>query len=380
MRTIDLFAGCGGMTKGFNNAGFETVAAFEFWDVAVECYAQNYLHPVLQKDLSETSKVIPLIKSFNPEVIIGGPPCQDFSHAGKRIEADRANLTMSFAQIIDSIKPKAFVMENVDRIIDSYTYAKARETYKNAGYGLTALVFDASLCGIPQKRKRFFCIGVINEFDGFLKKSLIDKLSSIPTTLKDYFSTALDFEHYYRHPRNYSRRAVFSINEPSPTIRGVNRPVPKGYPGHPNDTAQLTGDIRCLTTLERALIQTFPADYKWTGSKTDMEQMIGNAVPVKLAEYVATNLKNHLDSNTNIFSNETSFLKWLVLTKGYNIRSARDVSSRIRRAIQIHPICDNLAYYIFKLEQAKDFAVLSSSVRSQIKKALLLNAEFSLAS
>ena len=78
-------------------------------------------------------------------------------------------------------------------------------------------------------------------------------------------------------------------------MRGVNRPVPKGYPGHPNDACAVSDDLHALTTQERALIQTFPVDYKWVGSKTDIEQMIGNAVPVNLAKYVAQTVKIVLD-------------------------------------------------------------------------------------
>ncbi|MDR3282838.1 MAG: DNA cytosine methyltransferase, partial [Candidatus Methanoplasma sp.] len=115
-----------------------------------------------------------------------------------------------------------------------------------------------------------------------------------PLTLRGYFGDGLGFEHYYRHPRNYSRRAVFSIDEPAPTMRGVNRPVPNGYRGHAGDPVPVEG-VRALDTLERSLIQTFPPTFKWTGSKTDREQMIGNAVPVKLAEFVAVVLKEYIE-------------------------------------------------------------------------------------
>jgi DNA (cytosine-5)-methyltransferase 1 len=104
----------------------------------------------------------------------------------------------------------------------------------------------------------------------------------------------LPFEHYYRHPRSYARRAVFSIDEPSPTIRGVNRPIPKGYPGHAGDPVPVSRDMRALTTQERAWIQTFPVDFKLPGTKSDSEQVIGNAVPVKLAEYVASKLMHYI--------------------------------------------------------------------------------------
>ena len=72
-------------------------------------------------------------------------------------------------------------------------------------------------------------------------------------TLRVYFGAALHIEFYYRHPRNYCRRAVYSIDEPAPTMRGVNRPVPKGYPGHPNDACPVDENVRALTTLERSL-------------------------------------------------------------------------------------------------------------------------------
>ena len=232
LHAVDLFAGCGGLSLGFQNAGIDVRAAFEFWETAAHCYEQNFSHPVYRVDLSDTDEAIKLITPFKPDLIIGGPPCQDFSHAGKRVEAARASLTGSFATIISSIKPKFFVMENVDRAEKSHAYAFARDEFINAGYGLTEVVLDASLCGVPQKRKRFFCIGILGGQGNEVIDIIRSRQSTEPTTLRDYFGKKLDFEYYYRHPRNYSRRAIFSIDEPAPTMRGVNRPVPKGYPGH----------------------------------------------------------------------------------------------------------------------------------------------------
>ena len=110
MNAVDLFAGCGGLSLGFHNAGINIKAAFEFWDVAANCYEKNFNHPVHRVDLSDTETAIKLIEPYNPDIIIGGPPCQDFSFAGKRIEASRASLTVSYADIICSVKPKYFVM------------------------------------------------------------------------------------------------------------------------------------------------------------------------------------------------------------------------------------------------------------------------------
>lgn len=295
MKTVDLFSGCGGLSLGFQMQNFDVVAAFEWWDAAVKCYEKNFNHPIYKMDLSDTQNAIKVINGFSPDIIIGGPPCQDFSHAGKRIEAGRAALTDAFAEIISQVCPTCFVMENVDRARNSNAYASARKIFKDAGYGLTEIVLDASLCGTPQKRKRFICFGMQDKADGFALNSFKNGLSNHPMTLREYFGDSLRFEHYYRHPRNYNRRAVFSIDEPAPTIRGVNRPIPKGYPGHPNDTCTISDTLHTLTTAERSLIQTFPKDFKWVGSKTDIEQMIGNAVPVNLAQYVAKIVKSTME-------------------------------------------------------------------------------------
>lgn len=297
MKVIDLFSGCGGMSLGFGNAGFSIVEAYDNWDPAVKCYRANFEHEMIQVDLLEPSRVISHLKDIRPDMIIGGPPCQDFSHAGKRIEGERASLTESYATIVKELRPQWYVMENVDRAYKSDSYKRARAILESADFGITEIVLDASLCGVPQKRKRFFSIGKLGESDGFLLNLLTEMKNDVPLTLRQYFGDRLGVEHYYRHPRNYNRRAIFSIDEPAPTMRGVNRPVPSGYPGHHGDTVPISENIRSLTTKERALIQTFPEDFEWIGTKTHVEQMIGNAVPVKLAEFVARGiLKWDLDS------------------------------------------------------------------------------------
>jgi DNA (cytosine-5)-methyltransferase 1 len=290
IRTIDLFAGCGGLSLGFMSAGFKLVGAVDNWEPAVSTYRKNFTdHEIFDLNLSNVEESISVLNDLHPEIIIGGPPCQDFSHAGKRDEKrGRADLTVSYAQIISGIRPKWFVMENVDQITKSKKLAEAISIFKKAGYGLTQKVLDASLCNVPQKRKRFFLIGGLGLDDDFASYLIDRKLSSKPMTIRDHFGSDLNFDYYYRHPRNYNRRGVFSVDEPSPTIRGVNRPIPKGYPGHPLDQVKDLTTIRPLTTQERAQIQTFPKTFIFDGSKTEIEQQIGNAVPVNLAKFVAS--------------------------------------------------------------------------------------------
>lgn len=298
LRVVDLFCGCGGLSLGFQNAGFNIVAAFDNWPEAIAIYKKNFGHPIISRDLNDTTDISD-IEKFSPDIIIGGPPCQDYSSAGHRDESlGRANLTISFAQIITRIRPKYFLMENVPTIQKSEKLGIVLKMFQEAGYGLTQMVLDASKCGVPQKRKRFVVIGELNGKDGFLSDYLVNGQSSKSMTLRDYFGDSLGFEYYFRVPRSYSRRGVFSIDEPSMTIRGVDRPVPKGYTGHPGDPVPLTDDIRTLTYQERSWIQTFPKDFDWgTSSKTNLNQAIGNAVPVKLAEYIANSLKAYINND-----------------------------------------------------------------------------------
>ena len=100
MNTIDLFAGCGGLSLGFQNAGFDIKAAFDNWKPAIEVYRANFSHPIFDQDLSENFD-LDIFRKYQPQMIIGGAPCQDFSSAGKRDESlGRADLTLRFAEML----------------------------------------------------------------------------------------------------------------------------------------------------------------------------------------------------------------------------------------------------------------------------------------
>lgn len=295
MRVVDLFSGCGGLSLGFENAGFNVVAAYDNWQPAIAVHEANFTHPVFNVNLSDEDEAIKHIAKYQPDMIIGGPPCQDFSSAGKRDENNgRGDLTVSYAKIISVLKPAWFVMENVSTITKSTKLAVASDMFKQSGYGLTQIILNAALCGVPQRRKRFIMIGHLGEQDDFMLETIRKRISDKEMTVKDYFGENLDIEYYYRHPRSYARRGVFSVNEPSPTIRGVNRPIPEGYKIHSNDPIQSLVGVRPLTTKERSMIQTFPENFIFIGGKSDLEQMIGNAVPVKLGEFVASAINSYI--------------------------------------------------------------------------------------
>lgn len=293
MNTIDLFAGCGGLSLGFQNAGFSIKAAFDNWKPAAKVYRANFSHPMFDLDLSQDFD-LEVLRQFSPQLIIGGAPCQDFSSAGKRDETlGRADLTVRFAEIIAEVKPEWFVMENVPRIEKSRLLQESKEILKKVGYGLSERILDASYFNVPQNRKRFFLIGHLESNDNFLDFYLEKDKATRPMTVFEHLGESLDTEFYYRHPRSYQRRGIYSIHEPSPTVRGVNRPIPKTYVKHSGDACEPNGKVRPLTTIERSYLQTFPKDFNFFGNKSDLEQMIGNAVPVKLAEHVANCIREY---------------------------------------------------------------------------------------
>ena len=300
LKEIDIFAGCGGLSLGFQNAGFKIINAFDNWEPAIQVYKKNFHHPISKYDLSNLNDDYSAFDKFDCDIVIGGPPCQDFSSAGKRNEnLGRGDLSITFAQIIAFIKPKWFVMENVERYQKSEKRCRVLEIFKANNYGLTETVIKASLCGVPQNRKRYICIGRLNGEDDELLPYVNQKLAEKPMSVRDYLGDTLGIKYYYRHPRTYARRGIFSIDEPSPTIRGVNRPIPKTYKLHKADASSSIKEIRPLTTIERSYIQTFPKDFDFdleNQSKTDLEQMIGNAVPVKLGEYVANSIIEYIES------------------------------------------------------------------------------------
>jgi DNA (cytosine-5)-methyltransferase 1 len=307
LKVVDLFSGCGGMSLGFQNAGYNIEVAFDNWKPAINVYRDNFSHPIIACDLSSPDAISD-IREYKPDMIIGGPPCQDFSSAGHQDESlGRADLTHNFANIISDINPEYFVMENVDRIIKSEIYEDVKKIFIKAGYGLTTKILDASFCGVPQKRKRLFLIGHLFGEDDFLNSFLNKNMSDTRMSVHDYLGDSLGVEFYFRIPRSYNRRGVFSIYEPCVTIRGVDRPIPKGYKKHPGDLVEIGNKVRALTVKERSYIQTFPESFEFEGTKTDLNQMIGNAVPVKLAEFVGkTILEYHISySDEQMVANES---------------------------------------------------------------------------
>lgn len=291
---VDLFCGVGGLSAGLARAGINIVAGYDSWEVAVKTYNRNMDHEAYQFDLLKVHSAVKAVQRHAPDILVGGPPCQDFSTAGKREEGDRASLTIAYAKIVTQCKVPFALMENVPQARLSVTYSQAKRILRSAGYQIWERVLDASFCGVPQRRKRFFMVAWLGHkpLGRRLDSWIEDNSADAELTVKEYLKSEIEIKYYYRHPRNYSRRAIFTVHEPSPTIRGVNRPVPPNYKRNHLDSADPRA-VRPLTSLERSRVQTFPASWDWSGGdlpQADVELLIGNAVPVELANFMGRGL------------------------------------------------------------------------------------------
>lgn len=390
MRTADLFAGCGGMSAGSREAGLELAFAAENWEAAASTYERNLGHDVERLDLEDVVSTVRKLRAAKSDVIMGGPPCQDFSQAGTRVEAGRARLTVAFAETIRAARPKWFVMENVPEAQTSRSWAIARGILRDAGYGISEAKLNAAFHGVPQMRKRYFAVGKLEAEDAFLEERLEGTKSSAPLSIRSFLDSEhsatgederseghFDVDFYYRHPRNWGRRAIFSLDEPSPTVRSTNRPVAPGYKQHPDDPAA-PETVRALTPKERARVQTFPRHHSFEGTRTDIDMMVANAVPCRLAAHVAATILEY--EMTAVENPEDLFRAWLRSRHDYTPRAAGDVLSRLRRINRLIGDGENAVPTardaIRRLREREEYGAMTKSVRSQMKRAVELHDEF----
>jgi len=168
-KLLDLFCGAGGLSIGFSWAKYNVIAANDNFKQACDTYRANHKNTLLiegdvtNKDINH--KILEVSKKEKVDIVIGGPPCQGFSHAGKRIIDDPRNfLYKEFVNIVKKIRPKVFVMENVEGILSinkGKIYEEIKNNFKKLGYSVAGHKLHAAMFGIPQKRKRVVIIGTL---------------------------------------------------------------------------------------------------------------------------------------------------------------------------------------------------------------------------
>lgn len=337
---IDLFCGAGGMSYGFEMAGFRPVLAIDNWQDALDTYKRN--NPkgdTLCADLSniDIDKVAKEHNIKKVDLIIGGPPCQGFSLAGKRIVDDvRNKLYKSFVSFVEYFSPEVFVMENVPNIL-SIGEGMIRESiladFRILGYNVKYNILTASDYGVPQNRRRAFFVGTKNGNFNFPKPSVTKKvtasqaLSDLPegsiedgekypvAAMSDYqkwarskssgvfnheitvhndktlhiISLVPDGGNYKNLPEEYQNTRKVHIAWTRLNSQKPSFTIDTGHRHHFHYCYN-----RIPTVRECARIQSFPDDYVFLKSRTSQYKQVGNAVPPLMAAAIAEEVKKSL--------------------------------------------------------------------------------------
>jgi len=175
MNVIDLFCGCGGMSKGLSDAGLNIIGGIDIWNKAIDNYNKNFNHKAICEDLTKfpPEKFNELFNKENKDIhlICGGPPCQSFSLAGKRDKNDpRNSLFMEFVKYLDYFNPQGFIMENVIGILSKKTNNNEKiidiiMEYLNKNYNCIINKLYASDFEVPQNRRRVIIIGIRKDLE-----------------------------------------------------------------------------------------------------------------------------------------------------------------------------------------------------------------------
>lgn len=353
LTVIDLFSGAGGLSRGFYDAGYDVLIGTDFDDAALKTFANNHGHAKAVKlDLFNHDNIKVLENMLREmgetlDVLVGGPPCQGFSLAGKREEDDERNtLYTAMVKTAATLKPRAVVLENVPGMLTLYD-GKAKERifrdFEALGYNMNVKVLYAPEYGVPQIRKRAFFVGLLNSEEKFEYPEPILKedefitceqaISDLPSLvgdtemsleiIRDYMTEPTS--EYQRIMRQNSDRAYnhYPTNHAQKTIDHIAL-VPDGgkYTDLPPELVgnfkyheslhrynskkpSLTIDTghrthfhykwnRIPSVRENARLQSFPDDFIFYGSKQQQYKQVGNAVPPLLGKAIATKLKEYL--------------------------------------------------------------------------------------
>lgn len=335
---VDSFSGAGGLSLGLSEAGFEILLGFDIDKRCVETLKSNtryFPHPVLCEDIRNMldGRLLRRIGLEQGELFLlaGGPPCQGFSVQRIGEDGDRRNdLVLLYGKLVDEVRPMFFVMENVSGIRGKRgktILSELIEKVESAGYHVHEKLVDAKDYGVPQRRKRIVLIGertdigfsysfpkptgekrTVRETIGFLPPPPEDGKPHLNYPLhrrdrlseknlrrikalqqgqgRDFLPEELLADCHRINSAIIGHRNVYgrmSWDEVAPTITARFDSFTRGLFGHPDQP-------RSISLYEGALLQTFPADFVFKGSKVEIARQIGNAVPPKLAKAIGESI------------------------------------------------------------------------------------------
>jgi DNA (cytosine-5)-methyltransferase 1 len=345
---VDLFSGCGGLSYGFENAGYKCIVGVDIDKPALKTFEHNHPHAKgMNLDLSKNESInciVNQINNRNVELIVAGPPCQGFSLTGTRNENDLRNkLFYSVFKLAEKVKPKFIVIENVQGIATLYN-GRARKAihdeFKRLGYSYSEKLIFAPDYGIPQIRKRMFFVGSLyNENFVFPEPTHVESnyvtcsqaIGDLPSLLDDIGSEKMsynllaesDYQLEMRIGSNGLYNHVGTIH--TKMVKEVIRQVPEG--GNHKDLPKGVGESRRFneawtryhsqkpsktidtghrnhfhykwnrvpTARENARLQSFPDRFVFLGTKTQQYKQIGNAVPPLIGYAIGKQLQKQYD-------------------------------------------------------------------------------------
>ena len=325
---IDLFCGAGGLSLGFDKAGFKNLFSIEFNSEIARTYQRNFPHHNLIVDdirNVSNSQIRALVGNINVDVIVGGPPCQGFSMAGNIgrtfVDDDRNSLFREFVRFVNILNPKMFIMENVANLATRLKGKTIKEIVAEfeiagTGYSVEYDVLNTVNYEIAQERRRIVVVGIRNDIH---TKFCYPKKSSNIKTVKDVIGDLpiLNSGEKSTIPNHVAMKHSTQMLEKMSYIKdGGNRnDIPERIRPKSGDVRKyirynsnkpsvcVTGDMRkifhyeqnrALTCRELARIQTFPDEFVFEGNSIQIQQQIGNAVPPRMAYLIAMQVKETL--------------------------------------------------------------------------------------
>ena len=349
---IDLFSGAGGLSKGFLDAGFDVILGIDFDDSALKTFENNHgKAKALKLDLFNLDNIDYIISEFTQEhntldVLVGGPPCQGFSLAGKREEDDKRNmLYKAMVKLAERMKPRAVVLENVPGMLTLYEGAGKKRIFNDfekLGYKMSSESFYMPLNMVFQQKyaKEHFFVGLLNSKEEFSFPEPIlssenfitceDAIGDLPALEGIYGDEIQEYEcapqtKYQAEMRKNSAKLYNNIGtiHSTKTVRMISLvPEGKNYKALPEEYKNMykynealtryhskkpsltinTGHRshfhykynRIPTVRESARLQSFPDNFIFYGNKSEQYKQVGNAVPPKLGYAIAKKLKDYL--------------------------------------------------------------------------------------
>lgn len=304
---ISTFAGAGGSSLGYSMAGFRELLAVEWDDNAVATFKLNFPDvPVYHGDIAKLSveQVLSMtgLEAGQLDVFDGSPPCQGFSTAGKRILDDPRNqLSSEYVRLLQGLKPKVFVMENVSGMVKGKTkliFVEILKELKASGYKVSARLLNAMYFNVPQSRERMIFIGVRNDLE--IEPSH-PRAESKPITVKNALCcianlkqsganvSPLRARRWAETKPGSNHHERFSLNrlawhKPAPTTL---KPSGSGGQMHPDEP-------RLLSTGELCRIGSFPDEYMFSGKWENSVERIGNSVPPLFMRSIARHIRSEI--------------------------------------------------------------------------------------